>query len=342
MLNSAPRIVVLGGGNGTSRLLAALLPLLKARQIASLHALVHMSDDGGSTGRLRTQYGVAACGDLTKCLLALSGLTTEERGQVFLKALNFRYHSGDFEGHTLRNMLLTSLQISSDLDSALASMAQLLRVPKMAGVLPTTLTTLTERVDIETEGVRRLLGEGEHFIAHHVNLQAEPSWLPGHVGVSFNEGDVPLNPRAQKVLEEASHIIVAPGHTYGSILPSLALPALGRAVATTKADLWVVMTLLTTPRQTTDWSGEDFVRVYESYLQRKISTVIANTTALPIALNEGQGWVSFKEHNHPYQLIRHDMVSSELPPQQDGDRVPRAIVVHDSQKLHSLFEGILT
>ena len=71
--NGLPKVVLLGGGNGTSVLLKALSPLLKKRKIAALHALVNMSDDGGSTGRLRKQYGVAPMGDLTKCLTGEDG-----------------------------------------------------------------------------------------------------------------------------------------------------------------------------------------------------------------------------------------------------------------------------
>lgn len=340
------KIVVLGGGNGTSRLLGALLPLLQQQAIASLHALVHMSDDGGSTGRLREQYGVAAMGDLTKCLLGLSELRGTVRGEAFLKALEYRYPSGDFQGHTLRNILLTSLELTSDIDSAIATMARLLQIPKYAGVIPTTLTTLTEQVEIQGQRQPTILGEGEHFIAHNVNLQADAAWQPGDVRVTFKEKDIPLNPRAQKALEQATHIMVAPGHTYGSILPAIALPDLKRAVTASKAKLIVLMTLLTTPRQTTGWRGEDFVRVYESYLGRKVEVVIGNTAQLSVPLVAGQEWVAFSadKQSHdkqPYQLIEADIVSSLTPPIQAGDRVPRAIVVHDSTKLQGVFHGIL-
>src|SRR3989344_20291 len=104
-----PRVVILGGGNGTSRLLRALAPLLAGGELASLHALVLNADDGGSTGRLRAQYHVSAMGDLTRCLVALSGFHGDRRGEQLLAALGYRVASGDFAGHTLRNIFLTSL-----------------------------------------------------------------------------------------------------------------------------------------------------------------------------------------------------------------------------------------
>lgn len=337
-----PHVVVLGGGNGTSRLLRSLSPLLNGGDIASLHALVHMSDDGGSTGRLREQYGVAAMGDLTRCLMAVSTLHGDIRGDEFLRALEYRFTTGDFVGHTLRNIFLTALEMTSDIDAALATMARVLQVPKYAGVVPTTLTTLTAQASISFNGNKNLLGEGEHSIAHRVNMQADPRWQPGAVTVSFAEGDVPLNPRAQEIIEQATHIIVAPGHTYGTILPTLALPALGRAVAASSAQLVVVMTLLTTPRQTIGWHGEDFVRVYESYLGRPAHVVIGNNQPhADIPLIDGQEWVLFNESEHPYRLIQESLASTEAQTKQAADIVPRAVVIHDQATMSRLLRDLL-
>jgi len=302
-----------------------------------------MSDDGGSTGRLRQQYGVAAMGDLTKCLLALSSLKGDIRGDLFLKALQYRFDGGDFEGHTLRNMMLTALQKTSDLDSAISTMARVLQIPKYAGVVPTTLTPLTVQAEVVRSNWRSLLGTGEHSVAHSVNLQADPTWKPGDVRIAFSEGDVPLNSRAEKVLSEATHLIIAPGHTYGTILPTLALPALGAAIAQNKqGKIIVVMTLLTTPRQTVGWSGEDFVRVYESYLGgRSADTVIANTGRVDTTLVPGQEWVDFTEKEHSYALHQQDLVSAQNEAPQNGDRVPRAVVIHDTGKLEGVLQAIL-
>ncbi len=346
------RIVILGGGNGTSRLLLALLPLLMKEEIATLHALVHMSDDGGSTGRLRDQYGVSAVGDLTKSLMALSPMRGDLRGNEFLAALEYRFSEGDFLGHTVRNILLAALEKTqpaaaavdeedAPIDRALAIMARVLQVPKHAGVIPTTTTSLTEQAVIIFNGFSNLLGEGQHSISHRVNMQADPRWKPGDVKVQFAEGDVPLNKRAENILAQATHIIVAPGHTYGTILPTLALSGLQRAIKRTKAKMVTVMTLLTTPNQTAGWAGEDFVKVYESYLGREMDVVIANKKEARIQLVPGQEWVRFKGRAASYQLIEDNLVSGALPTAQKGDIVPRAVVVHDSAKLQKLISELL-
>lgn len=335
-------VVVLGGGNGTSRLLKSLKPLLTEGRLASLHALVLNADDGGSTGRLRTQYGVGAMGDLTRCLMALSDFHGDRRGEQFLRALDYRFDSGDFAGHTLRNIFLASLEKTSDLDAAISMMARLLQIPKEAGVIPTTLKALTQQVVVQQGGDKQLLGEGQHFISHNVNLQADATWHPGMVRVRYAEGEVPLNPRAAEALAVATQIVIAPGHTYGTILPTLALPSLGRAVAASPAPLTIVMTLLTTPRQTTGWSGEDFVRVYESYLWGKqAKTVIANTEWADLLLVPGQAWVEFSEPEHTYELRQDRLVATERPKQFKADVVPRAIVIHEAEKLTNIFRDIL-
>lgn len=335
------KVVVLGGGNGTSRLLRALLPLLKEEKIESLHALVETADDGGSSGRLREQYDVGSMGDLTKSLMALSQLQGDIRGEELLRALEYRFDRGDLSGHTLRNILLAVFELTSpDIDSAIAIFARLVQIPKESGVVPTTVKPLREVVEVEEEGDRRVLGEGEHFISHKVDLQTEENWKPGDVRVTFAE-NLPLNPRAAQILEEATHIIVAPGHTYGTILPALALPALKEAIEQSAAKIWVVMTLLSTPHQTTGWSGEDFVRVYESYLGKPVELVVANTEKGDVPLAPEQHWVEFQDKEYDYRLVESDLAMAETLPQQPNDVVPRAIVVHDSVKLEKVFRDIL-
>lgn len=336
------RVVVLGGGNGTSRLLRSLLPLLSAGDIASLYALVHMADDGGSTGRLREQYAVGAMGDLTRCLLALSRLWGDVRGEELLRALEYRFDSGDFKGHSLRNILLAAFELtSSDIDSAIAIMARLVQIPKYTGVIPMTTKGLTQQVVVMEEGQEKILGEGQHFISWNIDLQSDPAWKPGDARIVFKEKEAQLNPRAVKALKEATHIIIAPGHTIGSILPALASPGLQAVVQKSAAPITVVMTLLTTPRHTTGWMGEDFVRVYESYLGRSVAAVVGNTGQANISLVEGQDWVRFAEEPHDYTLVSEDLVSTEEQKMQTSDVVPRAIVVHDSNKMEALFKKLL-
>jgi uncharacterized cofD-like protein len=336
------RVVVLGGGNGTSRLLAALTPLLKTGQISSLHALIHMADDGGSTGILRKQYEVGAMGDLTRCLLALSALRGDIRGEKFLAALEYRFANGDFEGHTLRNVLLTALELTSDLDAAIATMARVLQVPKYAGVIPTTLKPLTQQVEVRQGATWEVIGTGEHAIAHNLDIQTAAPDMHD-VKVTFVEKGAQLNPRAGEALTQATHILVAPGHTYGTILPMLASLHMGGLPDDISAKIIVIMTLLTTPQQTSGFSGEDFVKLYELYLPKKADVVVANSgEAEDVKLVEGQTWVKFTEDTHPYELLQQSLVSAQKQVQLKHDVVPRAIAIHDPEKLRAVLTSLLT
>ena len=334
-----PQVVVLGGGNGTSRLLRALLPSFHNGDIASLHALVHMADDGGSTGRLRQQYAVGAMGDLTKCLLALSKFRGDVRGEEFLRALEYRFADGDFEGHTLRNALLAALELTSDLDAAVATFARVLQIPKYTGAVSTTLVPLTQRVVSGKAG--EVLGEGQYDISWNVDLQRDGS-RPSDVRVTFVEDGVSLNPRAKEVLSAATHIIVAPGHTYGSIFPTLASLSMneGYSFADSEVKIFVVMTLLTTPLHTVGWSGEDFIVAYESYLGRKVDAIVANTGRVDIDLVSGQDWVVFSG-DCDGRLMKRDIVSSAMMAQQKGDAVLRALVVHDVEKMRDVLRELI-
>jgi uncharacterized cofD-like protein len=272
-------------------------------------------------------------GDITKCLMALSKFHGDVRGEQLLTALNYRFDSGDFEGHTLRNVFLATLERTSDLDAGVAMMARLLQVPREAGVVPLTLQPVTEQVVTDFDEVERLLGEGQFAISHSANLQVDPRWKPGDVRVKLAESNVGLNERAQEVLREATDVVIAPGHTFGTILPALALLGLKEELSQLVVRLTVIMPLLTTPKQTEKWTGEDFIKVYESYLERKVDRVVANTGEVKVDLVDGQDWVRFTESEHEYELILDDLVATEEQVKQAGDVVPRAVVVHSDKKL---------
>ena len=102
------------------------------------------------------------------------------------------------------------------------------------------------------------------------------------------------------------------------------------------------MTLLTTPLHTVGWSGEDFVRVYESYINRPVDLVVANSGRVPMDFVAGQSWVEFTEHDHPYELIHKDIVRVVESKQDIHDVVPRPVLVHDAQEMTNIFYSYLT
>ena len=124
-----PNIVVIGGGTGTNSVLTGL-----KRYPVELTAIVTMADDGGSTGRLRDEYGVLPPGDIRQCLVALS-----DESLLMRKLFNYRFDRGEFKGHSFGNIFISTLEkTSGGLDKALDVVSKLMKV--RGTVIPVTLS----------------------------------------------------------------------------------------------------------------------------------------------------------------------------------------------------------
>src|SRR5260370_18971896 len=110
------RVVAIGGGTGLSTLLRGLRAHVRSEEITDLSAIVTVTDGGGSSGRLRREFGVLPPGDVRRCLVALS-----EDEDLLSKLFEYRFHQGrGLTGHSLGNLLLTALtKITGDFGRAL-------------------------------------------------------------------------------------------------------------------------------------------------------------------------------------------------------------------------------
>ena len=249
----APKIAVIGGGTGTFTLLKDLKNFTP-----NISALVNMSDDGGSSGRLRDEHGVLPPGDVRQCLVALSN--TPEVRDLF----SFRFgDEGALKGHSLGNVILAGLELQyKDFNKALKVASSLLNIT--GEVLPMTLEnhSLTMSDGQETVrgeyviGNRRFTGDNQHV------------WL---------EPDVGINPAAQEAIDSADIVTIAPGNLFGSLLPALAVKGVKEAISQTKAQIVVVTNLVTKPGQTDGWHVVDYVNTFERYMGiGSVDTVLFN------------------------------------------------------------------
>ncbi|MCX6405161.1 MAG: 2-phospho-L-lactate transferase CofD family protein, partial [Actinobacteria bacterium] len=153
-----PDVVALGGGHGLAASLRAL------RQVTPhLTAIVGVSDDGGSSGRLRQQFDVVPPGDLRMALAALCGDDTW--GSTWARVLQHRFKSdGDLDGHSLGNLLITALwQETGDVVSGLDWVAKLLDA--QGRVLPLSTQPLDiEATVVDANGQRRQI-QGQSKVA---------------------------------------------------------------------------------------------------------------------------------------------------------------------------------
>ena len=205
---TGPRVVALGGGHG----LAASLQAAR-RYAGDVTAIVSVADDGGSSGRLREAFGIPAPGDLRRCLVALADDHTP-----LARAFDYRFESGELEGHALGNLVIAGLAAAmGDFPAALAEAGRLLGLSHQGRVFPAT----TGPVDLKAQ-----VGDGEVIGQVHVHNADEPISR-----VSVVPADAAPPEEAVAAIEEADQVVIGPGSLYTSVLAVLAVPALRDAVA---------------------------------------------------------------------------------------------------------------
>jgi uncharacterized cofD-like protein len=253
------RVVALGGGTGLSTLLRAA----KRLPLAELAAVVTVTDDGGSSGRLRREYGMPPPGDVRNCLVALA-----EDDELLTRLFAHRFPgAGETGGHSLGNLFMTALhQITGDFPRAVRLAGEVLRV--RGTVLPST----AENVHLAAEGRTGALLVGQTAIAR--------GGPPRRIQLS--PPDPPALPEALAAIARADLLVLGPGSLFTSIVPNLLVPGLRRAVAASPARKVLVANLVTQPGET---DGFDLAR-HLGELERlapevAVDAVLVNTTPLP-------------------------------------------------------------
>ena len=249
-----PNVVVIGGGTGSFTLLSSLkeLPI-------NLTAIVSMADDGGSTGILRDQLGVLPPGDIRQCLVALSD-ASEELRDLF----TFRFPSGsDLAGHSFGNIFLSAVEaMTTDFQSAVRVAGDILRI--RGTVLP---ATLDDSRLVLKQGGKEIVGQ--HLIVTTKILNRQPD-------LSLTQ-NAKLNPDAQKAIQQADLVIIAPGLLYGSLAPALLVSGMGQALKDTEAPIVYVANLANKPLHTQGYAVHDYAAEIERFIApATLSMVVYN------------------------------------------------------------------
>lgn len=257
------RVVALGGGTGLSALLRALKPEAgRARMPWKLTGIVTVSDNGGSSGRLRSELGGIPPGDLRNCL---SALTLEE--SVLSDLLNYRFQGdGALAGHSLGNLMLCAMaDLTGDWVRAIRQLSGVLVT--VGRLFPSTVVPVTLLAE-DLEG-RRYTGETM------VNESRPPL---ARIWLEPREPE-PL-PEAMLALLQADVVLLAPGSLYTSTLPNLLIPEIRRALARTEAPILYIANLMTEPGESCGLGLEDHVAVLQAFGGFRLDGVLANTTPL--------------------------------------------------------------
>jgi uncharacterized cofD-like protein len=267
---AAYRIVALGGGTGLSAVLRGLKEHIAERgkhrtkqPIGDLTAVVTVTDDGGSSGRLRREYQVLPPGDIRNCLVALS------RDELLLGDLfQYRFPAGrGLAGHSFGNLFLTALtNVTGDFPRAVQVSARVLAI--RGRIYPST----AQNVTLEAELADGKIVKGETNISRSRKRIERVRLVPRRVR--------PL-PEVVAALREANLILVGPGSLYTSILPNLLVEEVSEVIAHSRATRVYIANLMTQPGETQNYSVADHVRaIYMHTGHRLFDSVVINRTPI--------------------------------------------------------------
>ena len=252
MLNlSGQNVVSIGGGTGLSTLLAGLKKLVgdSTREIwiDNLSAIVTVSDDGGSSGRLRDELQMLPPGDIRNCMIALS-----EDSSLLSRLFRHRFRGeGELGGHSFGNLFLAALtEVTGDFNEAIRLSSDILT--SKGHIYPATISDV--RLVAELEDGTFVRGE-THISASSIpirRLRLEP------------EQCLPL-PQALKAIRAADVITVGPGSLYTSILPNLLVSQVARVIGETQATKIFINNLMTQPGETDGYSARKHLETVKKY-----------------------------------------------------------------------------
>jgi uncharacterized cofD-like protein len=262
------RVVALGGGTGLSALLRGLKNHVvrrsdqhptSERPIADLVAIVTVTDDGGSSGRLRRENRMLPPGDIRNCMVALSK-DEALMGRLF----QYRFATGrGLRGHNFGNLFLTALtQVTGDFAEAVRESSKVLAT--RGRIFPSTLTSVHLAATL-TNG-QKVSGE----------TRISRSEVPIRKIQLVPRGVRPL-PSALEAIQSADLILLGPGSLYTSVIPNLLIPEIAQAIAKSRAPRVYIANLMTQPGETTNYTLSEHLAAMETHVgKRVVDSVVAN------------------------------------------------------------------
>ncbi|WP_328828697.1 gluconeogenesis factor YvcK family protein [Nocardioides acrostichi] len=254
MSDRAQAVVALGGGHGLHASLRALRLLVDDLVVDQLTAVVTVADNGGSSGRLRGEFGVLPPGDLR---MALAALCHEDHwGTTWEAVLQHRFAGqGEMNGHVVGNLLIVALwEKLGDHVAALDMVGRLLGAK--GRVLPMALTPM----DIHA----RVRGAVRHRpdLVTEVRGQVEVATTDGVIeSVALDPSDPPVSREALAAIADADWLVLGPGSWFSSVIPHVLVPVLRRALVDSPARVVVVLNLEEQPGETVGFGAADHLAV---------------------------------------------------------------------------------
>ena len=248
------KIVVFGGGTGISYLLRGLKDFP-----VDITAVIAVSDNGRSTGKLRKEFHTPAVGDIRKVITNLSQID-----EPIKDMMSYRFKtSSDLDGHAVGNLILTAmLDITGSLKEAIASLSKILDVRHT--VLP-----ISEDSDLT------LMGLDEN--GNVIEGEEEITQADAKIEKIFCKNEPKVLPEVVEAVNQADLIIFSMGSLYTSILPNIICKDVKKALDKSTAPIMYLCNIVTQPGETDDFTVGDHVKLLNRYLgKKKVNVVIAN------------------------------------------------------------------
>jgi uncharacterized cofD-like protein len=251
-----PRVVAIGGGHGLAIVLVAALSYA-----SRVDAVVTVSDDGGSSGRLAPHLDIPPPGDIRKCLIALTPDDSAWR-QLF----EYRFEGADVAGHSLGNLILAGLSdIEGSFERALMRAERLLKTS--GSVIPASQQHLVLKAE-----------SGSVLLTGQVNIAAHRGRIDS---IDVDPPTAAATPRAIEAIEAADQIVLGPGSLMTSTIAAMRVPGIAEAVNRSHAQLVYVANLITQDGETLGMDGIDHL---DALLRltgvRSPGAILANDTAI--------------------------------------------------------------
>jgi uncharacterized cofD-like protein len=306
--------VALGGGHGLHASLQALRRLVADLTVDELTAIVTVADNGGSSGRLRGEFGVLPPGDLRMALAALCG--DDQWGDTWARVVQHRFEGeGEMRGHVVGNLLIVALwELLGDHVDALDLVGRLLGAS--GRVLPMALTPM----DITAE-VRGLV-PGDPDLLTTVRGQVEVATTAGVIAsIALDPPDPAACPQAVEAVRVADWVVLGPGSWFSSVIPHVMVPTLRTALVQTDARVIVVLNLEEQAGETGGFSPEDHLAVLAEHApDLKVHTVLADRSRVGDGLADLQHVVAA----HGAELFVEEVGAADGSPRHDPVKLAAA------------------
>jgi uncharacterized cofD-like protein len=331
LMKDKKNVIVMGGGTGTFTVLQGL----KHYGDLILTAVVTSTDSGGSTGRLRDEFGILPIGDVRQCLVAL--MKDDSATNILRQLFMYRFPDGgsSLDGHNFGNLFLTALtDVLGTEQEAIDAAGKILNIK--GRIMPVT----TDKVHLvaEYENGYMLFGEAE--------IDAPKA---DHDGTSrikrmWTQPKAQINPDVAEAIAEADYLVLGPGDLYSSLISNLVVDGVAEAIQKSKCKVIYITNLVSKWGQTHGLKNSDYVAEIAKYLGKSPDILLVNNQDLPENILEKYE----AEKSYPViddlegeQIIKRQLLSQEEYTRANGDVVKRSLIRHDSERvaaaLHEIF-----